>query len=565
LRLLQRLLTQLFCTIRSILIYLLFQISDLKQETLEVLQVKTSSGVWENFCVQILAFLQADLIELTVEGDIVRGFRSPDSPALWIRDHSDIMRGGKYIESDIRSAIDCFANMQAPNGRIFDHVLTKPGKNSAERENWEKWVRVPVEADVEYRFVKAAYLAWQASGDENWLKKILPALDRALNYTYTHPLRWEKQHNLVKRPYTIDTWDFDYTAGHTEWLNFQITENTFWGISHCDNSGFYETARLLAKMYAFVGHKNDASRWDEIALRVRKQCNDLLFNGRFYTHFFKLTSVNIAGVDEETQLSLSTPMAINRGLATHDIAVAILTEYQNRRKSTGAFAEWFGIDPPFPDGIFGDDKLIRGSYINGGIYPLVGGELSRAAFEHGFEHYGYQTLEQYRQMIAETGETYLWYFPNGEPSSEESSTSPEAMPTDGWGSPAMLYAFVEGLAGIEDLEHSFRKVRCSPRWICTNEAEASIQVGYSASQASFGYRFSHLNESSKIKLVLEGKNSDVYLNLLLPAHCECSSVTWNGANVEFELNRIQDSNYVITENKVENRAEVEISYFKTRH
>ena len=381
----------------------------------------------------------------------------------------------------------------------------------------------------------------------------------------THPLRWEKQHNLVKRPYTIDTWDFDYTAGRTEWLNFQITENTFWGISHCDNSGFYEAARLLAKMYACVGHKNDASRWDEIALRVRKQCNDLLFNGRFYTHFFKLTSVNIAGVDEEKQLSLSTPMAINRGLATHDIAVAILTEYQNRRKSTGAFAEWFGIDPPFPDGIFGDDKLIRGSYINGGIYPLVGGELSRAAFEHGFEHYGYQTLEQYRQMIAETGETYLWYFPNGEPSSEENSTSPEAMPTDGWGSSAMLYAFVEGLAGIEDLEHSFRKVRCSPRWICTNEAEASIKVGYSASQASFGYRFSHLNESSKIKLVLEGKNSDVQLNLLLPAYCECSSVTWNGANVEFELNRIQDSHYVITENKVENRAEVEISYFKTRH
>ena len=35
---------------------------------------------------------------------------------------------------------------------------------------------------------------------------------------------------------------------------------------------------------------------------------------------------------------------------------------------------------------------------------LVGGELARAAFEHGFETYGIQILDQYRTMIAETGE-----------------------------------------------------------------------------------------------------------------------------------------------------------------
>lgn len=529
-----------------------------------MLQIKTSSGVWEKFCAQILAFLQADLIELNIEGDRVRGFRSPDSPALWIRDHSDIMRGGKYIESDILSAVDCFANAQAPNGRIFDHVLTNPGKNSGERENWEKWVRVPVEADVEFRFVKAAYLAWQASGDNDWLKTILPALDRALNYTYTHSLRWDKKHSLVKRPYTIDTWDFDYTAGRNEWLNFQITDDTFWGISHCDNSGFYEAAQLLAKMYQFSGNKNDASRWDKIASHVRKQCNYLLFNGRFYTHFFKLNPVKISGVDEEEQLSLSTPMAINRGLATHDIAVAILEEYQRRKSSTGAFAEWFGIDPPFPDGIFGDDKLICGSYINGGIFPLVGGEISRAAFEHGFEEYGYQTLEQYRQMIAEHGATYLWYLPSGEPSSEENSTSPEAMPTDGWGSSAMLYAFVEGLAGIEDMEHSFRKVRCSPRWLSANEDEASIKIGYASSQATFGYQYAHLKADSKIKLVLEAENSDVLLNLLLPDGAKCIGLTWNGANTDFEMVRVQNSPYVVSKNKVNKQAEVEISYAFSR-
>ncbi len=527
-----------------------------------MLQVKTSSGLWETFCAQILAFLKADLVELVVESDLVRGFRSPDSPALWIRDHSDIMRGGKYLEPDVLSAVNCFANMQAANGRIFDHVLTNPGKNSAERENWEKWVRVPVEADVEYRFVKAAYLAWQASGDIDWLRGMLPALERALTYTHTHSLRWDKQHNLVKRPYTIDTWDFDYTAGRAEWLNFQITEDTFWGIFHGDNSGFYEAAQLLAKMYHASGLNSDACRWQDVALGLRTRCNELLFNGSFYTHFFKLTPVTIAGVDETRQLSLSTPMAINRGLATHDISVAILKEYQLRKKSTGAFAEWFGIDPPFPDGIFGDDKLTAGTYINGGVYPLTGGELSRAAFEHGFERYGYQTLEQYRQMLADTNATYLWYFPNGDPSSEESSTSPEAMPTDGWGSSAMLYAFVEGLAGIEDLEHSFRKVRCSPRWVSADEEQVSIKVGYAASKAAFGYRFSHLKEESKIKLIIESEDSDVALNLLLPPGCKCTSLMWNSVPSDFELRRVQESTYVCTEKNVKSQAEIEISYVK---
>ncbi len=525
-----------------------------------MLHVKTSSGEWEQFCNQIIGFLQNDIIELIVDGDWVRGFRSPDSPSLWIRDHSDMLRAGKYIEPDIISAIDCFAKMQSTNGRIFDYVMTNPGRNSGDRENWEKWVRVPVEADVEYRFVKAAYITWQATGDEEWLTNNLPALESALQYTHTHPTRWEPQCELVKRPYTIDTWDFDYTAGRSEWLNFQITENTFWGIFHGDNSGFYEAALLLANMYATVGQNNNASRWENIAGDLRKRCNDLLFNGRFYTHFHKLNPVNIAGVNEKEQLSLSNPMAINRGLATPEIAIAILQEYQLRRKNTHAFAEWFGIDPPFPNGIFGDEKLVAGAYINGGIFPLVGGELSRAAFEYGFEHYGYQVLQQYRKMIAETGETYLWYFPNGEPASEEKSTSPEASPTDGWGSSAMLYAFVEGLAGIEDLDHSFCKVRCSPRWIITDEENVQIKVEYSTSNACFGYQYTHLIEDSIIKLMFECEDSDVLLNLLLPFDTECTSLTWNGINIEFEMKHVQNSPYVMTQNKVRNKAQIEIKY-----
>ena len=67
------------------------------------------------------------------------------------------------------------------------------------------------------------------------------------------PWCWDAAHGLVKRAYTIDTWDFDYTAGRHDWLKFQITDDTFWGIMHGDNSGYYEACRRLARLFAAFG------------------------------------------------------------------------------------------------------------------------------------------------------------------------------------------------------------------------------------------------------------------------------------------------------------------------
>jgi hypothetical protein len=500
------------------------------------------------------------VIELMLDGSGVRGFRSPDTPALWIRDHSDILRGGKYFEPDVRSAVSAFARTQAANGRIFDYVTTFPEKKPCERENWEKWVRVPVEADVEYRFVKAAFLAWQASGSDEWLDEMMPALERALSYCMTHPWRWDDEHGLIKRPYTIDTWDFDYTAGRAPWLNFQVTDATFWGIMHGDNSGFYEAAALLSTMCRAVGRAEGADRWNGVADALRERANRLLFNGRFYTHFHKLLPMTIEGVDEAEQLSLSNPMAINRGLATHEMAVAILREYRRRGETAAAFAEWFSIDPAFPDGIFGDEKLKGGAYVNGGILPLVGGELARAAFDHGFEHYGVETLQRYAEMIAQSGETYLWYFPDGTPSSDESSTSPEAMPTDGWGSSAMLFAFVEGLCGITDRDRSYRRVRCAPRWVAAGEETARIDVSYADSGSGFGYTYRHHPQESRIDLTLRADESEVDLHLLLPERSRVEQVHWSGRATASSECRVEESAYVDARGSVRGEAHVEIYY-----
>jgi hypothetical protein len=90
-----------------------------------VISITTASGVWSRFCQQIVDFLRADTVDLLIDGTSVRGYRSPDSPALWIRDHSDILRGGRFLEPDVWSAVDCFRASQAANGRISDFVLSR--------------------------------------------------------------------------------------------------------------------------------------------------------------------------------------------------------------------------------------------------------------------------------------------------------------------------------------------------------------------------------------------------------------------------------------------------------
>lgn len=497
--------------------------------------IKTDSDLFNTFYPTIKSFLEQDQVTYTIDAETVHGYRSPDCPALWIRDHSDIMRGAKFQDPDMTSGVTHFANTQRGNGSLFDFVTC-----NMDRENWTKYVRVPVEADVEYRFVKAIYLAWQATGNDEWLANILPHAEKAMHYITTHPWRWHSEHQLVKRALTMDTWDFDYVSPNQPWLNFQITDQTHWGIFFGDNAGYYEAFGNLSKMYTHLGNTERAQHWHNQARTIRQRTNDLCWNGRFYTHRIPLDDFRVQGVDETEQLTLSTPMAINRGLTTHDMAVAIIREYQLRKQKTGAFAEWFSIDPPYPDGCFGDEKLIGGAYINGGIFPLTGGELARAAFEHGFETYGVEILTQYANMIADSGETYLWYFPDGRPSSVETSTSPEATATDGWGSSAMLYAFIEGLAGIVDTDHLYKKVTLAPRWPAANIQNADISVSYAASSAGLQYTYAH--RAGQISLTLSGQ-SDIELHALLPQNNQATSVTQDGVPLTFEQSTIEQSAY----------------------
>jgi hypothetical protein len=506
------------------------------------LTIRTGRAEFDGFYPLVRSFLRADVLDVVIDGQRIRGYRTPDARSIWLRDLSDMMRGFRYFEPDVTSAVQHFADTQAASGRIFDYFTTFPEKLPCERENWTKYVRVPVESDVEYRFVKAAWLAWQASGDDEWARRLLPRLEKALDYATTHPWRWDAAHGLVKRAYTIDTWDFAYTAGRHDWLQFQITPDTFWGLMHGDNSGYYEAFRLMAMLHRRLGSPSRAEWWDERAAGLRERLNRTCWNGAFYTHFVKLTPVTIEGVDEAAQLSLSNPMDINRGVADHAQAASILREYRRRAAERRSFAEWFSIDPPFPGGVFGDERLVAGAYCNGAIMPLVGGELARAAFEHGVEEYGVDILRRYFALASATGESYLWYFPDGTPSSVETSTSPEALPTDGWGSSAMLWALAEGLAGVVDRGRAFDRAVVAPRWLAAGVDEAEVAIGYASAGRGLEYRFDA--RSGDIRLEVEADACQVRFHVLLPPDAAVRAVRHGGDGIDFQVAAIDRSAYV---------------------
>jgi hypothetical protein len=519
-------------------------------------RIRTGRPEFDRLYPLVRSFLELDALDMAIDGQRIRGYRAPDVRSIWIRDYSDMIRTFRHFERDLTSTVRHFAETQAESGRIFDYFTTFPEKLPGERENWTKYVRVPVEADVEYRFVKAAWIAWQATGDDAWIQQMMPRMEKALAYILSHPWYWDDGCGLVKRAYTIDTWDFAYTAGRHDWLQFQITEDTYWGIMHGDNSGYYEAFRIMAALWRRFGEAGRADGWEARATRLRENLNRDCWNGRFYTHFVKLSPVVIPGVDEAEQLSLSNPMDINRGVATHEQAVSILREYQRRRKEGRAFAEWFSIDPPFPDGVFGDERLVRGAYCNGGIMPLVGGELARAAFEHGFEAYGVDILRRYFEMVSKTGATYLWYFPDGRPSSTETSTSPEASPTDGWGSSAMCWALMEGLAGIVDRGRGFDRAEISPRWLAAGIEEVEVEVGYECSGR--GVRYQLRVHPDRIVLEVDAAGSEVSCHVLLPPGAKARAVRCGLHEIAFCPVSVEQSRYVDFKSSIAQDARFEI-------
>lgn len=339
----------------------------------------------------------------------------------WLRDHVHTLKGMKYWDNDLKTGIELYSDSQREDGMIWDKCKQMC---HSEWQTWRdvefdegdfvrkipgnptrRWMRIPVENDVEYLYIEGLYNTWKACGDDQWMIEQLDNAIDAVNYATSDEYRWSEKFQLLKRGYTIDTWDFqshdDVERSGTVMRVYPDKSefNVFYG----DNTGMSASCKYLAEMLRVAGRDEEAEEYEAFADTLKERLNDLSWNGDFYTHMIPENpdvKRDLGDTPTDEQVTLSNAYSLNRGIS-HDKCVQIIKTYQQIREEMpeSSVGEWYNCYPPFEKGFHFD----KWEYMNGGVSTITAGELARGAFEHGFEDYAVDILQRVVALSEEFG------------------------------------------------------------------------------------------------------------------------------------------------------------------
>ncbi len=72
--------------------------------------IRTGRPEFDDLYPLVRSFLEQDVLDLTIDGQRIRGYRTPDTRSIWIRDYSDMMRAFRHFEADLCSTVQHFAD-----------------------------------------------------------------------------------------------------------------------------------------------------------------------------------------------------------------------------------------------------------------------------------------------------------------------------------------------------------------------------------------------------------------------------------------------------------------------
>jgi hypothetical protein len=343
----------------------------------------------------------------------------------WVLDNNNTMKGMQYFSPYSRDLVDLFRENQKSDGMIWSFVQPDSGDyhyfetaysylGYFNRDKGAWFVRQPNENHVEYNYVNMIYQHWKASGDIEWMKGNLDCASRALDFCVTDTLHWSKRFQLLKRPYCIDSWDFQVDDEYTPPAPLSPTMvvvpgKTKYGIFFGDNTGYFDACNQLAEMFDFSGLNEKAKKYRVRGNEILERLTALTWNGKYFTHFIE-EDPNVKrklGVNEKSQIAQGNMYSLNRGL-THDMNVAIIKTYLDLRTKlpVGSPGEWYSIYPPFENGFDHHDE--KWQYMNGGMAGHAIGEMARGAYENGYETYASDILDSMLMLIKKYGNR-LWF------------------------------------------------------------------------------------------------------------------------------------------------------------
>lgn len=453
----------------------------------------------------------------------------------WIRDHVHVMKAMRHWEYNLDSFLDFIIATQREDGQFYELIkqyddfhwkMVNEDCRVMYPDDNLSLVRLELEADIEYLVVEGAVYLYRTTGDNVWLEAVLPRLEKGIDYITSDKKRWDSERGLVKRPFTIDTWDFTY---NTDPRNRRIEENTPMSIMHGDNSGVYQAMRQLAWLNRRLGREEKASAWEKRAEVLRENMMKYLWNGNFFIHQLH---INHKGADdlEGVRLSLSNAYDINRGVTTTVQAGKIIEEYIRRRSTTDCFAEWFSIDPPYESFC----TYLPGKYVNGAISPFTAGELAKAALNNGYEEYGWDIISRFTELVERDGTIYFLYNPDSTP-------QPEGGPS-AWGAAALISAVDEGLAGINDVGVNYDEILFAPKFPVTRYTELRYITGYEVSKSIVDVRYIQKREGMRYDIYSPAKK--ITAHILLPKGRGCAGAFVDGQKTEYVITKVGESEYV---------------------
>ncbi len=144
-----------------------------------------------------------------------------------------------------------------------------------------------------------------------------------MDYSFTDRARFSTKYGLVKRGYTIDTWDFQIDDATTppvfpRWGTLLVDpDRSKFGVMFGDDTGYAAACGYLAEMLERAGRPPDAARFRERERDVRARLDRVSWQGTHFRHWVPEdeTVVRDVGVDErEADLALEHVLAQPRHL-----------------------------------------------------------------------------------------------------------------------------------------------------------------------------------------------------------------------------------------------------------
>ncbi len=469
----------------------------------------------------------------------------------WLRDYVLTLKGLKYIQGDVVSFPEFLLENQHESGFFYEILAPITDMHSGVAPSKDDWrivdepyrkheagsafglVRLELEADIEYFMVEGCYQIWQATGDDAWLERALPHLERGLQYMTTSSIRWDDKYQLVKRPHTLDTWDF--TNRTTSNYYRMITPEDPMGIFHGDNTGLYYAKTLMAKMYRYLGKTPEAKRHEQEAQALRERIMAHLWNGQFFRHFLMLDEADY-GVDETRQMSLSNAYALNRGILTLAEKKSVLAAYRAcREKYHGVLDDFRNLEPPYPQ----FNVFKAGAYVNGGTAPFIAGQLAQAAFEAGEEEYGADILDRIGCKFLQDGKISFLYNWEG----QDSGGGPRC-----WSGAEVMNAMTTGLAGVVDSSKLFQDVTISPRFAAAKEHHAYVRLEYPASKAFCEYEWRASDDYRTTEVVVKSTHKSCTLRVYAQKGLTPTACAIDGVKHDFTVEDVAGSKYAVIQN-----------------